>query len=154
MVLSTSKDVEVHMKPDSAKAIIEGKTSVPFQAFVTLILQRKVFTLFKDWSSEPMIVSSELLTSLASAPQDNQENRTHLLLVTLGVGVLAGIAGMALALVGLNWLNYPAGNQELLIVAGCIIGGGILLYVLSQLQSKSSTEKMTDTLEKVANLLK
>lgn len=149
-----TKDVEVHMKSDPAKAIIEGKTGVPFQALVTLILQRKVFTLFKQWQNEPVIISSELLTGLASAPQDNHESRTHLLLITLGIGFLAGVAFLAGLMATLNWLDYGLGTGDLLLIAGCIVGGGVVLYFLSQWQNKSQTEAVTETLEKVANLLK
>lgn len=149
-----SSDLEVNLKSDPVKAIIEGKTTVSFQSLVTLILQKKVFTLFKDWSSEPIILSSSLLTSLAASPQDSQENRSHLILVTLGVGILGGIAFYSLILVLLSFGGLSIGNTELLLVAGCILGGGALMIMLSRMQVKANTEKVTEALEKVANLLK
>ena len=49
-------ELEVRFKPESGKAVIEGKTVVPFQAFVALILQRKVPNLLKTWGKVPIIV--------------------------------------------------------------------------------------------------
>ena len=66
------KELEVQFRPDTGKAVVEGKTVVPFQALVTLILQRKVQLLFKQWGKEPVIVASELLTSLASVGPKRQ----------------------------------------------------------------------------------
>ena len=60
---------------------------------MTLILQRKVLQITKTWGKEPIVVSSELLTTLASAPQDTVENKTHLVYVTMGVGAILGVLG-------------------------------------------------------------
>ena len=99
--MPTVPDLEVEVKTESSKAVITGKTSVPFRTFVGLVLQRKVLQLFKDWGEEPVILSSSLLTNLASAPQDSQENKAHLVTVTLGVGVLLGIFFLAALQAGL-----------------------------------------------------
>ncbi|HCI03610.1 TPA: hypothetical protein DE059_01655, partial [Candidatus Peribacteria bacterium] len=68
---SPTPDLEVKVKEEKMKAIIEGRTAVPFKTFVGLVLQRKVFPLFKKWGDEPVIINSELLTTLASAAQDS-----------------------------------------------------------------------------------
>ena len=153
-MLTATKDVEVHMKPDLGKAIIEGKTSVPFQSFVGLVLQRKVFQLFKTWGREPIIVGSELLTSLASAPQDSQENRAHTLTVTLGIGAMIGILGFAVTQGVLLYFSIPLGLKELSIIAGVIVGLTLLVWALSKLQRKGKSEKFTEGIEKIANVLK
>lgn len=148
------KELEVHFRADSGKAVIEGKTTIPFQAFVTLILQRKVFNLFKDWGKEPVIITSELLTSLASAPQDSVENRGRVVLVSLGVGILAGVSLFALLLAGLLSLDVALGIKEFLLVGGGILGAALLIVLIMRLQKmRRSSEKIVEALEGVANFL-
>jgi len=146
-------DVEVDIKAEHRKAVIAGKTSVPFQKLVQLILQRKVMGLFKKWGDEPIIVSSELLTGLASAPQDNQENREHLVLVTLGVGVLAGVFVMAIVQVALTPWEIYLKEKELLLIAGTLLGLTVLTAALARVKRKNRSQKIADTMEKVAGLL-
>ena len=93
--------MDAKLKTDHGKAIVEGKTAVPFKTFVGLVLHRKVLSLFKQWGKEPVIIDSELLTDLASAQQDSQENKEQLVTVTLGVGVLAGVFVLAIAQIAL-----------------------------------------------------
>ena len=143
----------VRLKTDEGTIIVEGKTNVPFQILVTLILQRKVFGLFKQWGKEPMILSSELLTDLASAPQDSIENRSHLVLVTLGVGVIVGIFLLACAQVILNTFGLTLGRMELFLLMGTIAGLGILTSILGRLQKVRRGEKITEKMEKLAGFL-
>jgi hypothetical protein len=149
MDTAAMKDIEVQLKGESGKAVIEGKTAVPFQAFVALILQRKVFSLLKKWGNEPIVVGSQLLTSLASAPQDSPENRAKLVTVSLGVGVLLGFFLACLLLVGLSWLGYPAGNRELMIVAGSIAAIAFVAVCAAQLQQRKRSDKVVETMEKI-----
>lgn len=148
-----SHDIEVALKDSPTKAVIEGKTSVPFKRFVQLILQRKVLPLFKDWGDEPVILSSELLTTIASASQESQENRAHFAAVTLGVGILAGIFVFAVA----QLILMPAGirleQKELLIIAGGLLGIALLMSILMRVKKVNRGEKLADGLEKIANLL-
>lgn len=147
------EELEVHFKADSGKAVIEGKTTVPFQAFVTLILQRKVFTLFKEWSKEPVVVTSELLTSLASAPQDSMENRSRLILVSLGVGVLSGIALFALVQAGLVAVDVSLGLRELLLIGGGLVAIAVLSALLVKLQRMRRSDKIVEAIESMSNFL-
>lgn len=147
------EELEVHFKTDSGKAVIEGKTTIPFQAFVTLVLQRKVFGLFKEWGRNPVIVNSELLTSLASAPQDTMENRSKLVMVSLGVGVLAGVTLLSLIQAGLLWLDVTLGTKELLLIGGGIIGVGILSFALMRLQRMRRSDKIVEAVEGLSNFL-
>ena len=146
-------ELEVRFKPESGKAIIEGMTTVPFQSFVTLVLQRKVQALFKRFGKNPVIVESELLTSLASAPQDNQEDKSNLVLVSIVAGVLLGIGGMAVVQIGLLLADMPLGYQELAIIAGSIGTLIVLLLLIMKLQSKPKGEKLLETMEKVSSFL-
>lgn len=145
--------MDVKLKTDQGTAMVQGKTSVPFKTFVQLILQRKVLTLFKRWGDEPVIVDGELLTSLASAPGDTQENRSHLVLVTLGVGVLVGVFAFAVIQIALVPFGIEMNQTYLLIIAGTLLGLAILTVLLSRVQRKSKGEKLADTMERVANLL-
>lgn len=147
------EELEVHFKTESNKAIIEGKTTVPFQAFVTLILQRKVFSLFKEWGRQPVIVSSELLTSLASAPQDSMENRSRLILVSLGVGLLAGVAIFALVQAGLLTLTITLGREQLLLIGGGIVGVAVLAALLIRLQRMRRSDKIVEAVESLSSFL-
>lgn len=147
------KELEVQFRPDTGKAVVEGKTVVPFQALVTLILQRKVQLLFKQWGKEPVVVASELLTSLASAPQDSQENKAQQLLVAMGVGILAGVGGMALVLAILETVRVFVTRKDLLVVAGVIFGIGLVCMALMRVQRRKQGVKMVENIEKLSSFL-
>ncbi len=146
-------DLEVNIRNEHSKAVIEGKTSVPFKTLVQLILQRKVLTLFKSWGDTPVILSSDLLTSLASAPQDSQENRAQLVLVTLGTGVLVGVFAFAIFQIALLPWGITMGQKELLLIAGGLVGLAFLVVALSRIQRKNKSQKIADAMERVANML-
>ncbi|MDD5751057.1 MAG: hypothetical protein PHS73_00880 [Candidatus Peribacteraceae bacterium] len=146
-------DLEVELKTESSKATIAGKTAVPFRTFVGLVLQRKVLQLFKQWGEEPIILSSELLTGLASAPQDSQENRTHLIIVTLGVGTLFGIFALAVGQAILSIAHIDLGLREFLLIAGSLAGIAMLVMILARIQRVNRAQKVADTMEKVAQFL-
>ncbi|MBU2259620.1 hypothetical protein KKC44_03350 [Patescibacteria group bacterium] len=148
-----SPDLEVKLKEDRTRAIIEGKTPVSFKTLVALILQRKIIPLFGKWGDEPVILNSELLTSIASAPQDSQENRAHLVIVTLGVGVLTGVFAFAIIQSLLMVTGITFGQKELLLVAGSLVGLSFLANILSKVQRGNRAQKLADKMEKVASLL-
>lgn len=150
---SSNGELEVHFKQDTGKAVIEGKTVVPFQAFVALILQRKVTTLLKTWGKNPVIVESELLTSLASAPQDSQENRANLILVSLVAGALAGITCFAAVQLVLLLINIPLGYRELGVIVGSVATLVLMLWIAIKSPKKAKGEKLVETMEKVSSLL-
>jgi hypothetical protein len=145
--------MDAKLKTDHGKAIVEGKTAVPFKTFVELVLQRKVLNLFKKWGKEPVIINSELLTDLASAAQDSQENKEQLVTVTLGVGVLAGVFVMAVVQIALAPWGIILKQRELLIVAGVILGLAVLTFALSRMKKKGKSQKLTDTMEKITNIV-
>lgn len=147
------KPVEVSLKVDQQKAIVEGKTAVPFQSLVHLILQRKILIFMKQWGKEPVIVNSELLTSLASAPQDSMENRTKLLLVTLGLGTILGVFVLSSAQLALSFLHMSLRQREFLILSGGILGLALLTAILVRLQRAKRVDKLEETLEKIASML-
>lgn len=149
-------DVEVDINSGgNSKAVIEGKTSVPFKTFVTLVLQRKVQTLFKTSQDEPVIIGSALLTQLASAPDDRQEDRSKLVLVVLGVGVLAGVALSAIVLLVLSLFKILPSQTELGITAGVIIAVGLLVWALLNVQKKAGMrQKFYESMEKMTDLVR
>lgn len=146
-------ELEVHFKQDTGKAVIEGKTVVPFQAFVALVLQRKVTVLLKAWGKHPVIIDSELLTSLASAPQDSQENRANLILVTLVTGALVGITGFAAVQLLLLFVNIILGYRELGVIVGSVAVLVGMLMLAMKSQQKPKNEKLVETMERVSSLL-
>lgn len=147
-------ELEVQFKPETGKAVIEGKTAVPFQAFITLVLQKKVLQLAKTWGKHPVIVDSELLTSLASAPGDSQENKSNMVLVSLVTGVLLGITAFAVVQIVLLLMNMPLGYKELGIIAGSIAGVILLLMIVMKMRKKPKSEKLVEVMESVASFLK
>lgn len=147
-------ELEVHFKPETGRAVIEGKTVVPFQSFVALILQRKVTNMFKGWGKSPIIVDSELLTGLASAPQDSQQNLSNLVLVSIVAGILVGIAGFALVQMLLLSGQIVLGYKELGTIVGSIALLVVLLLLMMKGQKKPKGEKLVETMEKVAGFLK
>lgn len=146
-------ELEVSFKPETGKAVIEGKTAVPFQSFVTLILQRKVQTLFKDHGKQPVVIGSELLTRLASAPQDSQENRSRLVLVSLGLGAVGGVAVFSAVQLALLFSDFPLTWKEHAIILGCIVGLGLLSALLMKIQRLPKSDKLTDSVENIARFL-
>lgn len=147
-------DVEVDIDNTGGKAVIEGKTSVPFKTFVSLILQRKVQTLFKKCQDEPVIVSSELLTALASAPDDKQEDRGKLVLVTIGVGAIVGVFATIAAFVLFMLFDIHPEMKDLLIALGAIAFIAIVVVMLQGGQKKSGfKEKLYESMEKVTDLV-
>jgi len=151
--MNQTNDLEVELKTESSKATITGKTSVPFRTFVGLVLQRKVLQLFKQWGEEPIILSSELLTGLASAPQDSQENRAHLIIVTLGVGTLFGIFALAVAQAILSVARIDLGLREFVMIAGSLAGIALLVMLLARFQRVNRAQKVADSMERVAQFL-
>jgi hypothetical protein len=147
------KPVEVAIKVDQQRAVVEGKTAVPFQSFVTLILQRKVLHLIKQWGKEPVIVNSELLTGLASAPQDSAENRTKLLLVALGIGVVLGVFILSSGQLALSLRHISLQQREFLLVSGGILGFAVLTALLGRLQRTKQDDRIEETIEKIASML-
>ncbi len=147
-------ELEVEISNTGGKAVIEGKTSVPFKTFVSLILQRKVQVLFKRSSDDPIIVGSDLLTALASAPQDKQEDRTKLVIVTFGTGIVAGVFLSVAAFLGLMLFRIQPEAKDLGIVLG-VIAGIVLLGILLQKPQKKSAlgEKLYESMEKVTDLI-
>lgn len=149
-----SDEVEVDITTTGQKAVIEGKTSVPFKTFVSLILQRRVQVLFKTQQDEPVIVNSTLLTALASAPSDKHEDKSKLVLVTLAVGILAGVFLGAATMVALTLLRIQPELKDYAIVLGVIAGVCVLGLLLQKNQKKSVfTEKLMETMEKTTDLL-
>lgn len=152
--MNTPSDLEVQFKPDSGKAVIEGKTTIPFQSFVTLVLQRKVMTLMKAWGKHAVIIDSELLTSMASAPQESRENVQNLILVTLVTGALGGVGVFAAIQALLSFLHVGLTWKEQLLIAGSILMLAVLLGVAMKLRKLPRGEKLTETMEGIAGLLK
>lgn len=153
-MITPHTDLEVHMKPESGKAVIEGKTVVPFQSFVTLVLQRKVLSMLKQWGKHPVIVDSELLTSMASAPQDSRENRSNVVLVSMMLGIVLGVALFAVMQILLLLINVPLAMRELLIILGSIGGIVIVAIAVMKLRSLPKGEKIVDTVERISSFLK
>ncbi len=147
-------DVEVDISSEGGRAVIEDKTSVPFKTFVSLILQRKVQSIFKKCQDEPVIVSSELLTALASAPDDRQEDRAKLVLVTMGVGVIFGVFLTVATFVGLMLFGVHPEMKDLLITLGALVFVAIVVVVLQHSQKrKGLKEKVYESMEKVTDLV-
>jgi Flp pilus assembly protein TadB len=147
-------EVELDIPQGTSRAVIEGKTIVPFKTFVSLILQRKVQTVFKKNQDDPVIVNSDLLTALASAPEDKQEDRGKLVLVTFAVGILAGIFLAVAVLLGLLLFQITPTMQDLGIVLGVIVGVAILGALLQKSQKKSGfKEKLYETMEKTTEMI-
>ncbi len=150
---SSKHDTEVTLRSDGTRAIIEGKTTVPFKTFVMLVIQRKVTTLFKDWGASPVVIDAELLTSLAGAAQDSQENRVHIVVVTLGIGMIGGVFALAVMELLLLQVNISLGTKELAILAGGLVAVAAVGWMMSKVQLRGGGQKVFDSMEKAAALL-
>ncbi len=153
--MHTNGNLEVELSHESGKAIIEGKTSIPFKTFVSLVLQRKVTTLFKKWQDEPVVIGSELLTNLASAPDDRQEDRATLVLVSIGTGILVGVFASVVTALALSLLQVELTDTDLVILLAALIGVALLISILQRMQHRTSTkQKIYERMEKVTDLLR
>ncbi len=143
--------VEVDVRNEGGKVIVEGKTVVPFRTFVTLILQRKVQALFKQCQEEPVIVSSDLLTRLASAPSDAQEDRAKLVLMSVITGTFVGIFITTALFLALSVFNIEWKAEHLGVVLGAFVIVILLGWTLQRTQGTSMKQKIFETMEKVTD---
>ncbi len=148
-----SKDVEVDLTHENGKAVIEGKTSVPFKTFVGLILQRKITAFFKDNKDEPVIISSDLLTKLASAPDDKQEDRAKLVILALGIGMLMGVFVETAILLLMSSLNTHPSTNQLFLILGVLVGLVILGLIVEKVQNTNVKQVVYDRVEQINNML-
>lgn len=153
MKTKRNHDLEVDLHIEGSKAIIEGKTSVPFKTFVNLILKRKVTNLVKDSGDEPIIVSSKMLTDLASAPDDSTENRTQLVMVTLSVGVLCGVFLCAVLMAALLSFGINLDRFDFAIIAVVLLGLAGLLAAMAKGKKKDRSQKIADTMERITAIV-
>ncbi len=150
---SPQKSVEVSISQENGKAVIQGKTSIPFKMFVSLILQRRVQTLFKDHQNEPIIIGSDLLTTLASAPDDRQEDRGKLVTITLGVGALLGIFVSCAALMILMFLNIQPTITDLSIVLIVLLSVCLVGMIVQRAQGTTMKQKVYEQMERISDML-
>ena len=148
-----NRDMEVDLKHEGSKAVIAGKTSVPFNTFVKLVLERKLGNVLKNSNEEPIILSSELLTSLASAPQDSRENQTKFTLVTLGSGVLLGVFCFSLVQIVLPILGVTLVSKDFTVIAVGLTGLVGLVLALDRMKRRKKADKITETMERLTSLL-
>ena len=145
-MVQDSQDLEVELTEHREKAVIKGKTSIPFERLVKLILQRKVFALFKQWGKEHIILDSDLLTDLASAAQDSRDDYRHLVMVTLGVGILGGIFLLSLTQFFLTFFSFYFTQEHYLFI---LIGFVVLVLItssLARMQRHKKSDKLVEAL--------
>jgi hypothetical protein len=147
--------IEVGISHQDGKAIIQGKTTVPFKTFVSLILQRKVQQLFKQFQDEPVIVGSDLLTNLASAPDDRQEDRASLVLVTLGTGMYLGLLLAAIIVLVLTLLDVPFSVIYTGIAIAALLAVMAIVVIIQKMQNRrGAAQRLYEEMEKVASMVK
>lgn len=148
-----NSDVKVNLKtPQGEQAIIEGKTSVPFGAFTKLILKKKIQGLLKEWQEEPVIITSDLLTKIASAPGDTTEDRSKVILTALVIGLVGGIFLSAAAIVTLGAMGVAIGTKELLVALGVLLVVAVAVFGATQVHARKVKEKFIERIEHVADV--
>lgn len=151
--LKRSADAKVAMRTsDGDEVIVEGKTGIPFNLFVKLLLKRKIQTLFKDWQDEPIVISSELLTKIASAPEDNAEDRSKIVLTALVIGLCFGMFISAVALVGLSMVGIIIGAKELIVALCVLLAVAVAVYGALQIHSHKIKQQLVEKVEEVADV--
>jgi len=138
--------------PQGGKAIIEGKTAIPFASFVKLVLKRKVQTLFKDFQEEPIILSSSLLTHLASAPDDSHEDKSKVILTAVVIGFCFGMFLTAFALVVFRMMGIEIGASELLTGLGVLLALAIAVFASMKISGHKMKQQLIEKVEEVAGL--
>lgn len=146
-------DVKVTLKTSQGEqAVIEGKTVVPFATFVKLILQRKVQGIMKDWQEEPVILSSDLLTKIASAPGDTTEDKSKVIMTAWVIGLCAGFFLAAAAIVFLGMLGVEIGQKELLVALGVLLVIAIAVFGSLQIHTRKMKEQFVEKIEHIADM--
>jgi hypothetical protein len=145
-------DVKVSMKEKGEHAVIEGKTAVPFGTFVTLLRKRKVQSLMSKWQKEPVILSSELLTHIASAGNDTDEDRSKVILTALVIGLCFGLFVMAIGLFVLGILGITIGQRELMtgLLVLLVLAGAV--YASMQIHTGKMKQDLVETVDKVSEM--
>jgi hypothetical protein len=100
-----------------------------------------------------VVIDAELLTSLAGAAQDSQENRVHIVVVTLGIGMIGGVFALAVMELLLLQVNIGLGTKELAILAGGLIAVAAVGWMMSKVQLRGGGQRVFDSMEKAAALL-
>jgi len=151
--LKKTGDVKVTLKPvQGEQAVIEGKTTVPFHAFVKLILQRKIQGLVKDAQDEPVILSSDLLTKIASAPNESLEDRSKVLLTACVIGFCGGFFAAAFAIVVLGMMGVEIGQKELMVALTVLLVVALAVYGALQVHTRKVREKFVEKIERIADM--
>lgn len=146
-------DVKVTLKTSAnEQAVIEGKTTVPFSAFVKLILQRKVQGLMKEAQDEPVILSSNLLTKIASAPGDTLEDKSKVILTACVMGLCGGFFLAAAGIVILGMLGITIEQRELLVALGTFLVVALAIYSAMQIQGRKIREQFVEKIERIAEM--
>ena len=146
-------DVQVSLKiPEGGRAVIEGKTGVPFGVFVKLILKKKVQALFKDWQEEPVIIPSSLLTHLASAPEDRQEDRSKVILTALVIGFAFGMFLTAVTIVVSSTFGLEIGSRELLAGMGVLLALAVIVVAAMKIHTHKARQQLVEQIEQIADI--
>ncbi len=153
MAIILDPKTEVQIRQEHGRAVIEGKTAVPFKTFVGLILQRKVQMLFKDSRDEPVIIGSDLLTKLASAPDDSHEDRGKLVLITFVMGVLSGVFAVALVLLALSTAGILPRTLDYTIVIGIFLTTVLIIALMRKLNRVPAKQRLYEKMEGITDLL-
>ena len=149
--------VKVQLTPKSEAeqqtAIIEGKTSVPLRTFVKLVYERKLGNLLKTEGEEPIILASDLLTDLASAPHDSRQNQAKLTLVTLGCGFLLGVFCFSLVEIVLPLININLTREHYGAFIGILLILVFLVMTLEKMRRRKKDDKVTEAMERLTSLI-
>jgi hypothetical protein len=146
-------DIKVAVKSEKGdQIVIEGKTAVPFSAFVKLILKRKVQGLFKQWQNEPVIISSDLLTQIASAPGDTVEDRSKIVLTAVVIGFCLGAFVMVAGIFILGILGIEIGQKELLFGLGAFLLVAVAVFAAMRVHVGKMRDELIEKVEQVAEV--
>lgn len=150
--LKKGGDVQVAMKGRSEHAVIEGKTAVPFGSFMKLIQNRKVQSLMKKWQNESVVLSSDLLTHIASAPGESHEDRSKVILTAMVIGLAFGIFVTGVAIFFMGSLGYTIGQRELIAGMGVLLVLAIAVYSAMRMQSSNMKQDLIEKIEKISDV--
>jgi hypothetical protein len=143
----------MELRREQPHVVVEGKTTVPFQSFVRLVLQRKVEQLFKEWRNEPLIMNSTLLTSLANAPQESTDDKGKVILTSLILGVGCGIFLSAVILLFLELAGISVDMGEFASVIGIIVVLALLLQIAVRMSGREKRQKLVERVEKISSVI-
>lgn len=133
------------------KSTTDDKIVVPIDVFLKIVYNRKVLPLLKDRPGEQVILSSDLFTKMAVAPEDSPENRDKVIHTALVLGSCFGVFLTIAAFTLATALGFTIGQRELFAVLTFLLLFALLGYASVKVHIHKMKPRLVESVEQVAD---